>query len=80
MKPKHLPIRILLVLLCIQLYSCETNTEKKLDLSANLEPKNYKVLSMSARKASLSLDFPATMQGQEIIEIRPKIDGYLDAI
>ena len=80
MKPKHLPVSIFLVVICIQLYSCEANTEKKADLPANLEPKNYKVLSMSSRKASLSLDFPATMQGQEIIEIRPKIDGYLDAI
>lgn len=43
-------------------------------------PKDYKVLTLVPRRANVNLDFPATVQGQQIIEIRPKIDGYLDAI
>ena len=42
--------------------------------------KDYKVLTLQARPAKVDLDFPATIQGQQIIEIRPKIDGYVDAI
>lgn len=42
--------------------------------------KDFKVLTLSPRTAKVNLDFPATIQGQQIVEIRPKIDGYLDAI
>jgi len=42
--------------------------------------KNYQVLIMDPRPANVNFDFPATIQGQQIIEIRPKIDGYVDAI
>jgi membrane fusion protein (multidrug efflux system) len=38
------------------------------------------VLTLAPRKANVNLDFPATIQGQQVIEIRPKIDGYVDAI
>lgn len=42
--------------------------------------KDYNVLTLSPRRAKVNVDFPATIQGQQIIEIRPKIDGYVDAI
>ena len=42
--------------------------------------KDYKVLTLKPQKARVNADFPATIQGQQIIEIRPKIDGYVDAI
>jgi len=42
--------------------------------------KDFKVLVLSPRTAKVNVDFPATLQGQQIVEIRPKIDGYLDAI
>ncbi|HEY4876173.1 MAG TPA: efflux RND transporter periplasmic adaptor subunit [Puia sp.] len=38
------------------------------------------MLTLQPRKAKVNADFPATIQGQQIIEIRPKIDGYIDAI
>lgn len=79
LKPERF-IYTIVVLLCIQLYSCDGRDKKNTDPNAAPPPKDYKVLTMSSRKASVNLDFPATIQGQEIIEIRPKIDGYLDAI
>jgi membrane fusion protein (multidrug efflux system) len=42
--------------------------------------KDFRVLRLSPRRARVDADFPATLQGQQIIEIRPKIDGYIDAI
>lgn len=48
--------------------------------TSQAEARDYKVLIVSPRVAKVNVDFPATLQGQEIVEIRPKIDGYLDAI
>jgi membrane fusion protein (multidrug efflux system) len=73
-------LNIAIALVCILLYSCDTADKKNIDSRANQPPKAYQVLTMSPRKASVNIDFPATIQGQEIIEIRPKIDGYLDAV
>jgi membrane fusion protein (multidrug efflux system) len=79
LKPKHF-FYIPAALLCTLLHSCGASDNKMPDPLAAKPPKAYKVLTMNPRKASVNLDFPATIQGQEIIEIRPKIDGYLDAI
>lgn len=43
-------------------------------------PKDYKVLTITTRQAKVNGNYPATIQGQQVIEIRPKIDGYVDAI
>ncbi|WP_342647417.1 efflux RND transporter periplasmic adaptor subunit [Mucilaginibacter sp. CSA2-8R] len=40
----------------------------------------YPVFKVSPRNATLNSDYPATLQGQQNIEIRPKIDGYIDHI
>jgi membrane fusion protein (multidrug efflux system) len=42
--------------------------------------KDYAVITLKPRKATIHYDFPATIQGQQVIEIRPKIDGYVQAI
>lgn len=72
----------IIVALSCQLFSCNSGDAK--DTSVNNAPpseiKDYKVLTLNPRKAKVNIDFPATIQGQQIIEIRPKIDGYIDAI
>ncbi|CAN5524535.1 efflux RND transporter periplasmic adaptor subunit [soil metagenome] len=40
----------------------------------------YLVLTIRRHTTTLFTDYPATIQGQQNIEIRPKIDGYIDAI
>src|SRR3954447_11877253 len=40
----------------------------------------YPVLTIAPRQTTLFNDFPATIQGQQNIEIRPKIDGYIETI
>jgi membrane fusion protein (multidrug efflux system) len=37
-------------------------------------------LTVAPRPTTLYFDFPATIQGQQNIEIRPKVDGYMDLI
>jgi membrane fusion protein, multidrug efflux system len=43
-------------------------------------PKDYAVLTLMPRPATTYNDFPATIQGEEIVEIKPMVDGYLEAI
>jgi membrane fusion protein (multidrug efflux system) len=40
----------------------------------------YPVFKVVSKTATLKTDYPATLQGEQNIEIRPKIDGYIDRI
>jgi membrane fusion protein (multidrug efflux system) len=42
--------------------------------------KDYPVLTITPHATTLFTEFPATIQGQQNIEIRPKIDGYIQMI
>ena len=61
--------------MALLLYSC---AEKK--ATVKTEPKDYAVLTLQPQTVATYSDFPATIQGQEVIEIRPMVDGYLEAI
>ncbi len=64
------------VILIILLGSgCSGNKQVKKD-----PPKDYSVLTLKPRPATTYNDFPATMQGENIVEIRPMVDGYLEEI
>jgi membrane fusion protein (multidrug efflux system) len=41
---------------------------------------DYKVVQVQPRQATLNVDYPASIQGQQNIEIRPKVDGYVEKI
>lgn len=43
-------------------------------------PAAFAVFTVSPQTAILSTDYPATLQGQQNIEIRPKVDGYIENI
>ncbi|CAD0006914.1 efflux RND transporter periplasmic adaptor subunit [Flavobacterium salmonis] len=42
--------------------------------------KEYKTLTLQPQSATLYNDFPASIQGQQNIEIRPRVEGYIDKI
>lgn len=42
--------------------------------------KDYPVLTVTPVTTTLYSDYPAVIEGQENVEIRPKIDGYIDRI
>lgn len=65
-------ISIVIILLFI---ACTENKQ------VNITPlKDYKVLILEPRTITTYTDFPATIQGENIVEIRPMVDGYLEAI
>jgi membrane fusion protein (multidrug efflux system) len=43
-------------------------------------PKEFEVMRMAYSNAVVNQDYPATIQGIRNVEIRPKIDGYINAI
>lgn len=42
--------------------------------------KNYQVITINEQTANLHTDFPATLEGQQTVEIRPRVDGYIEQI
>lgn len=42
--------------------------------------KDYPVITIAPMTTTLYSEFPATIEGQQNVEIRPKIDGYMENI
>ena len=43
-------------------------------------PQTYSELTLEPRSATIYNDFPATIEGIEIVQLRPMVDGYLEKI
>ena len=61
------------------LYSCGQKSPKKNGPDAGAIT-SYKVLTLQPRDATINSDYPASIQGQQNIEIRPKVDGFVEKI
>jgi membrane fusion protein (multidrug efflux system) len=71
----------LLFLSGITLASCGgSNKDQAAQAGAAPQVQEYKVVTLQPRSATLNTDFPASIQGQENIEIRPRIEGYIEKI
>lgn len=64
--------------LLLALLLCSCDPTKNADIK-NV-PKDYSVLTLQPREATTYDDYPATIQGEDVIEIRPMVDGYLQEI
>lgn len=59
--------------------SCGKN-DKSAQAGAAPQIKEYKTVTLQKESATLNSDFPASIQGQQNIEIRPRVEGYIDKI
>ena len=84
-----LPGRIALLLTLLSVAAC--NSKKKDDGAGGpggkegkdggpAPIKDYPVLVVKPDTVTLFQDYPATIQGQQNVEIRPKVDGFVEAI
>ncbi len=73
MKLKRLSIGILSLLLLI---GCGNKQDNK----GQQQIPEYETLVVSEKDAELETVFPVTIKGKEDVEIRPRIDGFIDAI
>jgi membrane fusion protein (multidrug efflux system) len=60
----------------LMLFSCGGGGAK----TAKIPLKTYTVMKLTPRKAQINADYPASILGIQNIEIRPKIDGYVENI
>ena len=65
----------------ILLSSCgKSKEETDAAATAAAAPKAYKTVEVQPMSATLNTDYPASIQGQQNIEIRPRVEGYIDKI
>ena len=60
-------------------YSCGSKNDSAYG-PGNQPMGTYKVLTLQPRSATLNTDYPASIQGLQNIEIRPKVDGFVENI
>ncbi|HMG08805.1 MAG TPA: efflux RND transporter periplasmic adaptor subunit [Mucilaginibacter sp.] len=77
--PKNLTLLAAAILSVAVLASCGDNKSQAANGQAE-KVLDYKVLTLQPRPATLNVDYPASIQGQQNIEIRPKVDGYVEKI
>ncbi len=64
------------IVVLLGLASCGRNNQTNQTDSTQ----EYPILVMSKRTANLQTAYPATIKGQEDIEIKPQVDGYIESI
>lgn len=85
---KQLPSRWALAFLCLVAGASACSDPKEAAAGAAAGPggppanvvKDYPVLTLVARAAELHVDYPTVLQGQSNVEIRPKVDGFIDQV
>ncbi|WP_430613443.1 efflux RND transporter periplasmic adaptor subunit [Flavobacterium sp. JP2137] len=65
----------LLLLLVLGYTSCDSKNN-----SGSAAAPSYPVQRLAAEKTTLYLEYPATLEGVETVEIRSKIDGYIEEV
>ncbi|PWB27928.1 efflux RND transporter periplasmic adaptor subunit [Flavobacterium sp. HTF] len=60
--------------------SCGKKEDKSAQAGGAPQVKEYKTLVLQSQSATLNTDYPASIQGQENIEIRPRVEGYIEKI
>ncbi|NDV84161.1 efflux RND transporter periplasmic adaptor subunit [Bacteroides sp. 51] len=49
-------------------------------VNQKMEVAEYPVMTMARQEANMQTVYPATIKGQEDIEVKPRVDGYIEAI
>lgn len=60
----------------ILLFSCG----KKKEQPKEKPPQSYQVLTLAPKQVTVYNDFPASIQGENVVEIKPMVSGYLQNI
>jgi membrane fusion protein (multidrug efflux system) len=72
------PIPTIAIVLTVLFFaSCQGN---KTGTHPPAAPQTYSELTLGPRSTTIYNDFPATIEGIEIVQLRPMVDGYLEKI
>lgn len=69
---------LLHALVLLILTSCGRKTEQSSKAPPPLQ--SFKTLELTARNTTLYMSFPAVLRGKENVEIRPKVEGFVEEI
>ena len=78
MKHKIQSLYLLLPVLLI-ISSCGSSDQKKAGPPAG-QVQSYPVFAVTPRATDLETDYPATLEGIQNVDIRPKVDGFIEKI
>lgn len=79
--PNNAVTFIMVTLASLFLFACGNQNKNDGETKAgDPPPPVYPVFKVASQTATLKTDYPATLQGEQNIDIRPKIDGYVDKI
>src|ERR1035437_210991 len=73
-------MRIISTVICLIVFFISSCKHEKAGGPAAAPPREYSVTTVKPETVTIHQDFPATIEGQQVVEIRPMISGYLDAI
>lgn len=59
----------------LSIVSCETKKTEQTE-----SPVSYPTLTIKAQKADVSVEYPTTLEGEQTVEIRSKVDGYIEQV
>jgi membrane fusion protein (multidrug efflux system) len=73
-------MRIIFSVIFLALFFISSCKNEKAGAPAAAVPQEYAVTTVNPVTVTIHQDFPATIEGQQVIEIRPMISGYLQDI
>jgi membrane fusion protein (multidrug efflux system) len=73
-------MRIAVYVITLLFFSCGNKTDDKKGKTSGKGSQNFSAMRVEPRSVTLYTDFPASIQGLEIVQIRPMVEGYLEQI
>lgn len=77
MKNSEVTGKLVMLAILPFMYSCGTNQSQAV---ATDKPQEYTVETVISKTMVINMEYPASLQGQQNIEIRPKVDGFIEKI
>jgi membrane fusion protein (multidrug efflux system) len=73
------PSQLLFIPLLSLMISCGAGDDKK-NAQAAEQIQSYPVVALVSQSTTLETDYPATLEGIQNVDIRPKVDGFIERI
>ena len=73
-------MKITFYVICLTVIFTNSCIQEKVGGSSAQSPREYSIITVSQVNVTVHQDFPSTIEGQQVIEIRPMISGYLQDI
>lgn len=78
MLKKNTVLKAIILPTILFVIACGGNKENRQD--GDIQVSEYPILTIEPRSTTLNSNYPATIEGQQNIEIRPKIEGFIEHI